>query len=384
MHLFRWRGLVYACLIACAACEESNGNAASEGRAWMLRGPKECALAAADSSPADVGLSNVESLDVDSRGRIYVGDRLKAGVVVLSPDGRYLRTIGKRGQGPGEFDYIRNVQVLPGDSLLVYDAGINRLSVFPPDSTGVSYVRNLAGLSRGPAPNWVEKLPGERAFFATHRNPFRAGQNAAPEDNRDQAVRILEWDGRTRRDSVLVVPTSQPLVARQGGAVAATTDPFGRPGLVRVGPGGKLFYGWGDSLSVQIYDLQGKRVGGFDLPYQGPPVTGNDVEDAGEDLDDLLRNTLREQAPERWPAFRSFIVDEHGNVWVALTAPAGEPTNWSVFDQGGKPLCSVRLPTNVDLRLIRGGKAYSVVTDDLDVPRIVVYRLSSSPGPGGG
>jgi hypothetical protein len=309
----------------------------------MLRGPKECALAAADSSPADVGLSNVESLDVDSRGRIYVGDRLKAGVVVLSPDGRYLRTIGKRGQGPGEFDYIRNVQVLPGDSLLVYDAGINRLSVFPPDSTGVSYVRNLAGLSRGPAPNWVEKLPGERAFFATHRNPFRAGQNAAPEDNRDQAVRILEWDGRTRRDSVLVVPTS-----------------------------------------VQIYDLQGKRIGGFDLPYQGPPVTGNDVEDAGEDLDDLLRNTLREQAPERWPAFRSFIVDEHGNVWVALTAPAGEPTNWSVFDQGGKPLCSVRLPTNVDLRLIRGGKAYSVVTDDLDVPRIVVYRLSSSPGPGGG
>ena len=41
---------------------------------------------------------------VDTAGRIYAADSSMDRIQVFSPEGEYLRTIGRRGQGPGEFD----------------------------------------------------------------------------------------------------------------------------------------------------------------------------------------------------------------------------------------------------------------------------------------
>lgn len=360
-------------LVASAACSGIDQRGIARASDW--RAAPDCGLVQVEASSAELDLSSVETMDVDSRGRIFLGDRLRSAVVVLSPDGRPLRTIGRAGAGPGEFGYVRNVQILPGDSLMVYDAEHYRLTVFAPDSSGAAYVRNFAGGPGAQPPNWVEKLPGERAFFATHRQAYSAAQDPADDYRRIQVVRLLEWDGRTRRDSVLMIPAGQPLIARQGRQVAATANPFGRPGLVRAGPQGRLFYGWGDSLTIAIHDLTGQRVGGFSLPHAGPPVTQADVEAAGEGLDEVLQRALREAAPERWPAFRNVVVDDTGHLWVGLLAPAGEPTRWTAFDEQGNARCVAPLPPNVDLRLVRGGRAYAVETDEMDVPRVVVYRV---------
>jgi hypothetical protein len=202
-----------------------------------------------------------------------------------------------------------------------------------------------------------------------------AGASAADDHNRTQAVRLLEWDGRTRQDSVLVVPVLQPLIVRNGRAVSVTSDPFARPALVRLGPNGKIYYGWGDSIAIAIHSLDGQQVGGFSLPFAGPGITNRDIAAATEDMDKVFGRALRKSLPERWPAFRNFVVDDEGRIWLGLLAPDRQPTRWTAFNETGTPICSAALPANVDLRLIRGRKAYAVATDDADVPQIRVYSV---------
>lgn len=374
MHRTSNCAAIVTILLCAGACRDTNA-APAAGLAWQAVAAPSCGLTSVASSGPDLTLTRVEGLDVDSRGRIYVADPLQGGVTVLSPDGRPLRTIGRPGWGPGEFKYVRNVQVMPGDSLLVYDAELYRISVFAPDSGKIAYGRNLASTSTGTPPNWVEKLPGQRALFATHRQPYVAGASAADDHNRTQTVRLLEWDGRTRQDSVLVVPVLQPLIVRNGRAVGVASDPFARPALVRLGPNGKIYYGWGDSIAIAIHSLNGQPAGGFSLPFVGPGVTDRDVDAATEDMDKVFGRALRKSVPERWPAFRSFVVDDEGQIWLGLLAPNGQPTRWTAFSETGTPICSAALPPNVDVRLIRGRKAYAVATDEADVPQIRVYSV---------
>jgi hypothetical protein len=65
-------------------------------------------------------------------------------VVVFDRSGRFVRSIGRRGPGPGEFRSINDVRVTPGDSVIVADA--RKLELFGPD---FQYVRQLRIVSPG-------------------------------------------------------------------------------------------------------------------------------------------------------------------------------------------------------------------------------------------
>jgi len=51
-------------------------------------------------------------------------------VFVYDSTGRFLRAIGRIGSGPGEFRLVRSLQIARGDTLLVFDNGGPRISVF--------------------------------------------------------------------------------------------------------------------------------------------------------------------------------------------------------------------------------------------------------------
>jgi hypothetical protein len=337
-----------------------------------------CEFRSVATSSEAAQFTSVEAIDVDGQGNIYVADPRKGAVTVLSADGKPLRTIGRKGKGPGEFDYLRNVQLLPGDSVLAFDHGLFRTTVFAPGSDQVAYVVNHVEQLLTP-PNWVERVPGKPVLLATYRDAVVAGANGSGDTEQRQGLRLLDARGRLIRDSILVTPASnEMLIARQGGNVAVTNNPFGRPSRVRMGPDGRIYYGRGDSLAIGIYSTEGSRVGGFAVRHTPPEVTDGDVDAAVEanKEEPMIMNAMREQAPERWPAFRNFVVDERGRIWVGVVTPAEQPTRWVAFDAAGKAVCSAELPPGVDLKAIRGGRAYGVQTDEMDVPRVVAYGIA--------
>lgn len=351
-----------------------------------------CEFSFVVASSIEALFSDVGELDVDSQGHIYIMDYEKPVVTVLSPDGSVLRTMGREGQGPGEFGWVRRVQILPGDSLMVYDQKLGRITVFLPHSDEVAYVTNLnlAGFSSPAGPDWVEKLPGQNAFLAAATPPFMPSDDPAGDYRRTMTVRLFDDEGSLLRDSVLLLPGPQTgIVARRGRTSSIRQNPFGRPGLLRLGPQNRLYYGWGDSLAVRVYSLEGQQVGGFSLPHEAPAITGQDLENAvGSEASATtfrrpLETFVKEQASGKWPAFKQFVVDDRGRIWIGLLTPAGQPTEWVAFTPSGDRICSTSLPENVELKLVRGNTAYGVATDEeTDVPRVVVYRVGGLPTTG--
>lgn len=69
----------------------------------------------------------------DSEGNIYLVDRQTQNIHSYNSDGSYRWTIGGRGQGPGEFQFISSIQIDNNDHLFVYDSANSILTIFDTD-----------------------------------------------------------------------------------------------------------------------------------------------------------------------------------------------------------------------------------------------------------
>lgn len=66
-----------------------------------------------------------------------VSEEMRQEISVFDRDGRFEKTMGRRGEGPGEYRDISALLVLPGDSLLVFDQGNARIGVLSPEGEWV-------------------------------------------------------------------------------------------------------------------------------------------------------------------------------------------------------------------------------------------------------
>jgi hypothetical protein len=330
------------------------------------------------ASGAEAELTNITSLDADSRGRVYVADMFQPSVLVLSPQGRVFRRIGRRGAGPGEFRSVRDVQVLPGDSLLVYDPQLARVSVFAPDSLNPAYVMNLANRLRGIPPFHLWRVPVTGGdYLAMFQARFAFGPNNVLEPRRDSLV-LLGPDGASR--ALIASFTAAPfLVAR----TSVTPHPFGRRAIARLDSRGRTLFTSADSLVVTVYSPSGERQGSFGYRYQSPPVTPDDVRRALETMGDqgkrMFENVLADSLPARWPAVADLRVDDRDRIWINLPGPVDQPVEWAVFSPSGRYRRSVFLPPRTVLHAIRSGRAFTDRTDSTGVPHVVVFELHPEP-----
>ncbi|HLM69447.1 MAG TPA: hypothetical protein VK358_18040 [Longimicrobium sp.] len=117
---------------------ESAGNAAVA--IWRV-GPERLV----ELGGPDAGFVNVASA-LRTRNGFVAADAGTGELRFYDAEGRQLHKAGGKGRGPGEFQYIGWIGMLPGDSLAAWDPLARRVSVFAP---GGAYARSFApaGLS---------------------------------------------------------------------------------------------------------------------------------------------------------------------------------------------------------------------------------------------
>lgn len=108
----------------------------------------------------------------DRSGNMYVVGPYETRVKVFAPDGKYLRSIGTKGAGPGEYEGIAKVWVSREDSLYIFDNMLRRYDVLGPDGTLVRSAR----LEVGPEMQTIVLPSGEFVFGLPIRTPDRIGQ----------------------------------------------------------------------------------------------------------------------------------------------------------------------------------------------------------------
>jgi len=77
------------------------------------------------NTPLDIG--------TDSAGNLYILDSANQRIQKFSPEAKYLATIGRKGQGPGEFENPSSFDIDPKGFLYVLDTSQNRMQVLKPD-----------------------------------------------------------------------------------------------------------------------------------------------------------------------------------------------------------------------------------------------------------
>ena len=85
-----------------------------------------------DSDDENLAFNSPADLAVDAAGNIYIADSRNQRIQVFDPEGRYLRTIGRKGQGPGEFMSTRSLGFDGEGRLHVLDNAQRRIQVFTP------------------------------------------------------------------------------------------------------------------------------------------------------------------------------------------------------------------------------------------------------------
>jgi hypothetical protein len=97
---------------------------------------------------------------LSSDGRIFVLDALKHTVMVYSPEGEFLDSIGREGEGPGEFNNPSGVEILPDGSVLI--ESMDKYALF--DST-FSFVDQY--VTTGFSPLSIRQILDDGSFIGT-------------------------------------------------------------------------------------------------------------------------------------------------------------------------------------------------------------------------
>ncbi len=89
----------------------------------------EAELVIGDEDKEEEIFSQISDIKEDKNGNIYIVDRKNHEIKVFSYEGRYIRTIGNKGEGPGEFNEPENIGFID-DKILVSDTQNQRFQIF--------------------------------------------------------------------------------------------------------------------------------------------------------------------------------------------------------------------------------------------------------------
>ena len=372
--------LAAAALIGCAgdAPERALGRdapTATGPRPWASSDEWWSVTPEAVSEP-DLYLTYIQDVDVDSRGRVFLVDSGEGGITVLTPELEYLQTVGREGEGPGEF-VRKEVQILPGDTLLVYDSALGRITLFDPDSLEVVATRPSPNRERDVVSH-LWKMPEPGRYFALDRAPYADGEGEAADQGRTQVILAFDESADAIADTLAIIADSERLVMRREGHLIVGGHPFAHESLVRLFGANRIAHANSRVLDVTVLDFDGATAHAFSYPTTPIPVTAAELRAASEDLNEPMADVLRSGAPYIWPPLVGLVTDDEERIWAGIRAPRESAVwEWAAFAPDGTHAGSILLPAEHLLQDVRDGRLYVLSHDELDVPSIQAYRLEA-------
>ena len=306
-------------------------------------------------------------------GRIAILDAGSRELRFFASDGRHIGSVGREGEGPGEFRAPFPLVRFAEDSLLVWDQELQRFSVFDDEGALV----RVAALDRSVL------------------NPFLAG---VFDDGH-----VLIGDHRLEVPPYGFAPTIAEFVRyTPAGAFADSVGGYPWMEIGRIGEadhgmvGGRTFaprtstavrgerfwIGTGAEGSVDVRDRAGalRRIVRWDPGDQtvGPEDQARNLAERFGDAPPEVRRSF-EQVPalERFPAYGELGADAEGDLWVKAYRRPGQvgPDRWLVFDPEGALIARLETPASMRILEAAADRVLCVVSDEFDVERVALFAL---------
>ncbi|MDE2718852.1 MAG: 6-bladed beta-propeller [Chloroflexota bacterium] len=315
-----------------------------------------------------------------SDGTIYVLDQQAAEVRVFDSDGRYLRTIVRQGEGPGEIGGANGI-FLSGDTLLWINDTRQR-TIIGVDTDG-DEVRRFPKPVMSVANIWT-------GVFDDRGRYWREVSHSDTQPGFPPPEGLTSWTGRHYYkshdlssgaiDSVQLGETRFQIYSYSTpdvpfGFLPLRFEPFE---MTAVNPAGGFWRAHNTSYRIARVGEGGDTLVVIEVGLPEQPVTDADriayVDSIVEDRPELRRQAEEVAAlmPDTKPVLAELFVDDEHRLWVQRVTPDGAPAFYDLFSVDGDYLGSVRLAfAAAGPLVVRSGRIYSWVEDELEVPFVV-------------
>ncbi len=302
-------------------------------------------------------LDRVSSGFLDQDGKIFISHGVDSHVREYGVDGSFRSSIGRKGQGPGEFWLLQWIAAFGSDSIVAYDGGESRISIFGKDG---GFGRSLeilgAGLA-GQQPTSMLVMDDRYVVMTISTGITHVTLADVGEVLRDSVV-VVKVDTRNEEEAVELsrvpnmwwrkLPSTTSYEIR-----ALSTGPFA---IVAMGDS-MILQASNDDPSIEILEHDGTLRGEWrfsDIPF---------VEDS-EESTGLGRRF-----------FDQILVSNEDEVWIAETFVDDENLRrWHRLDSEGQQNATMMLPASLRVWQISDRTVLGRLRDSFGVEYVKLYR----------
>jgi sugar lactone lactonase YvrE len=289
-----------------------------------------------DTEDENVAFNYPSDVAVDKAGNIYILDSANARVQKFGPDGKYLATIGRKGQGPGEFIFPDTISFDKNGNLVVADSAQKRIHVIIGGGEDVRSAVIKEELVREIRPLASGDYAAQGSTYA-----FPRPDQPAPKPEEMRLFRRIGPDGRTVGSFGKLTDFGETMTTAVGNNTAFDVD--GRD---------SLYVGYTAQNRIEKYSADGTLVWRADRPlnYTTEVKKKGRIETSGGRMTGT-------SGPEMNSCSVGLAVDGRGRAWVVtydrqLRKEEQVQTTMMMRGSrdGGTSNVSVKTEGNTDLR----------------------------------
>jgi len=292
------------------------------------------------------------SLEVDAQGNIYVLDRKASHIKVYDKNGKFLKTISKKGQGPGEVQGPRDIHITPKGEILVNDSSTRRLLFFSLDG---QFIREISA-----GKMWMLLNPKVDTSGNIVASFTLIGEEFKEELKKfnSELKPIL---------TIASIPIAKPPVI----------NPYFPRAYWCLTKKDNIIWGITTKYEFNILNPQGKLIKKIVKDYNPEKITKEDKAKRIKDMygDNPIPPEVKLEFPKNFPAFREFTCDEQGRIFVRTHEKTKEEKGsyYDVFDPEGRYIAKVFL--KVRPRLWKRNKMYTIYEDEEGYRYVKRYKV---------
>ncbi|MBE3140829.1 MAG: 6-bladed beta-propeller [Thermoplasmata archaeon] len=296
--------------------------------------------------------TNINDIAVDSDENIYLLDTKQGLISVFNKNGIFQRTIGKRGQGPGEFQYPTQILISPQQELVVCDLIARRLLFFHLDGT---FKKSISTWPQGRLTRILIDSKGN-IIGEVLLSGEKRGYSLKKYDPNFKEIFSIAAKER------LKLPLLEELSSRIVWTVSENDD---------------ILWGDSDNYEINVLDHNGTLLRRIQRDHSPEHIIEADYRDkiSGKFGGRPIPLDFDQALPNFYPAFRSIAIDNQGRLLVNTFDKSinGTGNYLDVFDSEAKYIA--KIPLSTESRKWAKGKLYTTINDENGFPALKRYGI---------
>ncbi len=292
--------------------------------------------------------SQIRSIAVDEKDRIYVLDTKEAHVKVFDKNGDYIKTIGRKGQGPGEMSLPFSICITSQNEIVVQDLNNRSIMFYSLDG---NFIKSLS----------VAKI-------------IMVGFNI---DSRGNIIGIISIRGPDKQVTELQKLDSELSYLYSFGSFSlpsrsSTFNPFMSELCWAISEDDNVICGYPEKYEFKLFNPEGKIIRKVIKDYKPVKITQEEIEKRKKSLPGPMKLDI----PQYHSAYQDLSIDEENRIFVQTweRSENEEGYYYDIFDSEGKYMAKIHL--KFPPLIWKRNRLYTIEEDENGFQMVKRYKVT--------